>query len=230
MQNLQLNAKHRELNEFAKDLRAKGQLPAVLYGHNVKNENVTISATDFEKIFRAAGESTIVNLVIDSGQPHPVLIQDIQYHTLSHNPIHVDFYQVSMTEKLKASVAFEFINEAPAVKTLGGVLFKQLSEVQVECLPADLPHNIIVDISSLKTFEDAIHVKDLKLSDKVKVLAPADEVVVKVQPPRDIEKELTAAPTDEKAAVEATVAATDAEKAKAAAEKEEVKTAAEEKK
>lgn len=221
---MQLKASLREITTSPKTLRAEGKLPAVVYGHNIKNQNLTVNAVEFEKIFRHAGESTIVDLVTDDGKSHPVIIQDVQYHTLSHSPIHADFYVVSMTEKLKASIPFDFIGEAPAVKTLGGILFKQLSEVSVECLPADLPHNIPVELSSLKNLNDAIHIKDLVVSSKIKLLAPQDEVIVKVQPPRDIEKELAPAETDEKAAVEAVVAATDAEKAKAAAEKEEAKT------
>ena len=222
MQKIQVNAKLRDLKEQNKVLRKQGSIPAVLYGHNVKNQNLSINAVEFEKALKLAGESTIVDLSVD-GKNFPVLIQDVQLDNLSYRPMHADFYVVSMTEKLKANVVIEFVGEAPAVKTLGGVLFKQTSEIQVECLPADLPHNIVVDISVLKTFEDAIHVKDLKISGNVKVLSPADETVVKVQPPRDIEKELAPVVTDEKAAVEAVVAATDAEKAKAAAEKEEAK-------
>jgi large subunit ribosomal protein L25 len=222
MQKIQLNAKSRDLKEQNQVLRKQGTIPAVLYGHNVKNQNLSVNAVEFEKALKLAGESTIVDLVVD-GKTHPVLIQDVQLDNLSYRPMHADFYQVSMTEKLKANVVIEFVGESPAVKTLGGVLFKQLSEIQVECLPADLPHNVVVDISSLKTFADAIYVKDLKFSDKVKVLSSEEEVVAKVQPPRDVEKELAPAVTDEKAAVEAVVAATDAEKQKAAAEKEEAK-------
>jgi large subunit ribosomal protein L25 len=222
MQKIQLNAKSRDLKEQNQVLRKQGTIPAVLYGHNVKNQNLSVNAVEFEKALKLAGESTIVDLVVD-GKTHPVLIQDVQLDNLSYRPMHADFYQVSMTEKLKANVVIEFVGESPAVKTLGGVLFKQISEIQVECLPADLPHNVVVDISSLKTFADAIYVKDLKFSDKVKVLSSEEEVVAKVQPPRDVEKELAPAVTDEKAAVEAVVAATDAEKQKAAAEKEEAK-------
>lgn len=223
MQTLQITAKNRDLSLDAKTLRKQGQLPAVLYGHAVKNQALLVNAVEFEKVFKAAGESTIVNLMSEDGKTHPVIIQEVQLDRLSHRPIHVDFYQVSMTEKLKAYVVLEFIGEAPAVKTMGGVLFKQLNEVQVECLPADLPHNINVDISRLKTFDDAIYIKDLPVSGKVKILAPAEETVVKVQPPRDIEKELSQT-VDEKAVVEAALAATDAEKQKAAAEKEAGKT------
>ena len=120
-----------------------------------------------------------------------MLIHDVQIHYLTSVPTHVDFYQVSMTEKLKAKVALEFVGEAPAVKTLGGVLVKVLNELEVECLPADLPHNIIVNQESLKTLQDTLHVKDLKVDAKVKILTNSDELVIKVQPPRDVEAELS---------------------------------------
>src|SRR4029077_3576684 len=106
------------------------------------------------------------------GKTHPVLIHDIQNHYLTSRPIHVDFYEVSMTEKLKAKVALEFTGESGAVKTMGGVLVKVLNEVEVECLPADLPHNIAVSLEGLKTLQDSIHVKDLVIPAKVKVVPP----------------------------------------------------------
>lgn len=132
-----------------------------------------------------------MDLVTEDGKTHPVLIHDVQIHYLTSAPIHVDFYEVSMTEKLKAMVVLEFIGEAPAVKTSGGILVKVLNEVEVECLPADLPHNIEVNQESLKTLQDEIHVKDLKVSAKVKILTDANELVIKVQPPRDVEAELS---------------------------------------
>lgn len=212
MEKIQLKTKKRDLKSNLKKLRAHGEVPAVLYGHNVKNVSLVITKTDFEKTLKKAGESSIIDLLTDGSKIHPVLIHDIQYHYLTNEPIHVDFYQVSMTEKLKAKVTLEFIGEAPAVKTHGGVLVKVLSDVEVQCLPADLPHNISVDISALVEFSSTIHVRDLKVTEKVQILTPDDETVAKVQPPRDIEAEIakeTVAAEAEKAAVEAVVAATE---------------------
>ena len=190
MDKIELKAAVRDIKENLNKLRKGGRLPAVLYGHKVKNASLSLDAREFDKVLKKAGESTIVDLVVDGGKTHPVLIHEVQYHYLTSRPIHADFYEVSMTEKLKAKVVLEFIGEAPAVKTLGGVLVKVLNEVEVECLPADLPHNIEVKLDSLKTLTDSIHVKDLKVSSKVQILAPADEMVAKVQPPRDVEAEL----------------------------------------
>jgi large subunit ribosomal protein L25 len=164
-------------------LRKAGLLPAVLYGHKVETQDLELSEREFAKIFKLAGESTLVNLTVD-GQSRPVLIHEVQNHYLTDKPIHVDFYAVNMDEKLKAHVPVHFLGEAPAVKSLGGVLVKNLSEIEVECLPADLPHAIEVDISILDNFEKAVYVRDLKVSDKVQILTSADDMVTNVAAPR----------------------------------------------
>ena len=192
MDKFQLKATKRDLKATKPNkLRKEGSLPAVLYGHKVQNQALSINAREFDKVFKKAGESTIVDLLTDDGKNHPVLIHDVQNHYLTSVPTHVDFYEVSMTEKLKAKVALEFVGEAPAVKALGAVLVKIASEVEVECLPADLPHNIQVSLDGLKTLTDSIHVKDLQVPAKVKVLTSEEEMVAKVQPPRDVEAELS---------------------------------------
>jgi large subunit ribosomal protein L25 len=193
-------------------LRKDGKIPAVLYGHKVTAQNLELSAIEFMKAFRQAGESTIVTLAVD-GQNTPVLIHDVQNHYLTEQPIHIDFYAVNMTEKLTATVPIHFIGESQAVKALGGILMKNLSEVEVECLPSDLPSHLEVDISVLNTFEDAIRVSDLKTSAKVEVKAAPEELIVQVTPPRSEEelKGLDEKPVDvDVTAVEGVVKPTDA--------------------
>lgn len=205
MEKFQLKSEKRELNSRnAKPVFRAGNIPAELYGHNIDNIHVAVNAIEFEKVLRKAGESTIIELVMPEGGNKNVLIQDVQYHYLNGQPIHVDFFEVSMTEKLTATVAIEFVGEADAVRVLGGTLVKVLTEVEVECLPADLPQYFEIDISKLATFSDVIEVKDIPVSDKVKILAEPDELVVKVQQPRDMEAEL-APEVDEAAAVAAAV-------------------------
>ncbi|MDR3642892.1 MAG: 50S ribosomal protein L25 [Candidatus Doudnabacteria bacterium] len=203
MDKLQIKSTARDLKKsIPEKLRRAGKLPAVLYGNKVPNQNLTLDAREFDKILKKAGESTIVELLTEDGKTHPVLIHDVQIHYLSSVPTHVDFYEISLTQKLKAMVALEFTGEAPAVKTLGGVLVKILNEVEVECLPSDLPHNIVVALEGLKTLQDNLHVKDLKVPAKVKILTPADEMVIKVQPPRDVEAELAAPVVEDVSKVE----------------------------
>lgn len=191
MESIAITATKREVvGKPVEKLRKAGKLPAVLYGHNVKGAQLELNEREFAKVFKQAGESTLVNLTVD-GKSQPVLIQEVQRHYLRGNPIHVDFYAVNMSEKLKATVQLHFTGESLAVKSLGGTLVKNLSEVEVECLPGDLPHTFEIDISILNTFEDTIHVRDIQVSDKVKILANPDEVVTNVVPPRT-EEELKA--------------------------------------
>ncbi len=168
-------------------LRSTGQLPAVLYGHNTETQQLQVNEKDFAKTLKQAGESSVVNLIVD-GKTTPVLIHDVQNHYLNDQPIHVDFFAINMSEKIKVKVPLHFTGESLAVKSLGGTLVRNLLEVEVECLPTDLPREIEVDISSLNTFEDAIRVSDFKISDKVTILAPAEDVAVTVAPPRTEEE------------------------------------------
>ncbi|HVY67824.1 MAG TPA: 50S ribosomal protein L25 [Patescibacteria group bacterium] len=221
MDKQQLKAETRDLKANVKQLRKDGKLPAELYGHKVPNQHLTINAREFEKLLKKAGESTVVELVTADGKTHPVLIHDVQNHYLTSQAEHVDFYQISLTEKLKAMVPLEFTGESKAVKALGGVLVKVLNEIEVECLPADLPHNLTVSLESLQNLTDTIHVKDLAVPAKVKILAPAEELIIKVQPPRDVEAELATPVVEDVTKVEG--AAEEKPAAEPAAEKTEEK-------
>jgi large subunit ribosomal protein L25 len=188
MDQIAIVASKREVSgKRVKKIRAAGKLPAVLYGHNVKTTQIEVSEKDFSKAFKKAGESTIVNLVVD-GATTPVLIHEVQDHYLYGQPIHVDFYAINMAEKVKVKIPLHFLGEAPAVKALGGTLVKNLSEVEVECLPADLPHDIEIDISVLNTFEDAVRISDLKVGSKVTITVLPEEVIALVTPPRTEEE------------------------------------------
>lgn len=191
---LKISGKKREITgSRTAVLRRAGVIPAVLYGHKVE-ENVLLAVDkkEFEKTFKQAGENTLVELDVEQGAPHTVLVHDVQHDVLSGEIIHVDFYQVDLSEKITASVPLEFIGESNAVKELGGTLTKNMTEVKVEALPGDLPHSIVVDIGKLASFEDAVTLADLKVDiEKVKVEGTADMIIAKVQPPRS-EEELKA--------------------------------------
>ncbi|MDQ3018547.1 MAG: 50S ribosomal protein L25 [bacterium] len=205
MEKIQLKTQARDMSHRnAKHLYREGLIPGNLYGNNVPNVHVGINQIAFEKVLRKAGESTIIELLLPDGATRSVLIQHVEKHYMTTRPIHVDFYEVKMTEKLTATVQIEFIGESHAVKAMGGTLVKVLSEVEVECLPGDLPHQFDIDISTLKTFEDQITIADLKVSDKVEIKAESEEVIAKVQEPRDMEAEM-AEDIDEAAAVAAAV-------------------------
>lgn len=164
--------------------KAVGQLPVVSYGHDIAARNLWVAALDFKKIYRTAGESTIIELQVEGGKNTNVLIHNTQLDPMSGNFTHVDLLQVRMDEEIEAHIPLEFVGEAPAVKTLGGMLLKNTDEIVVSCLPADLPHSITVDISVLETFDDHISAADLKLSSKVKMLSEPEMIIAGVTPPR----------------------------------------------
>ncbi len=137
-----------------------------------------------------------------------MLVKQLQRHPISRQVLHVDFYQVRMTEKLRTSVALHFVGEAPAVKVTSGMLLTNVTAVEVESLPGDLPTSIEVDVSGLETLDDAILVSDLSLPSGVEVLTPGDEVVAKVLPPT-VEPEVTE--PEEVVAEEAPAAAAEGE-------------------
>ena len=172
-------------------LREEGVLPAVVYGRGFDPRSLSIDYHQFAKAFEAAGESTLLDLSIDQATPVKVLIQDVQRDPLTHAFVHVDFHQVRMDEKIKAEITLKFTGEAPAVKELSGILVTTMSALPVECLPADLVHEIEVNLSSLKTFNDAIHVADIAIPKGLTIMVPADEVIALIQEPR-AEKEFEA--------------------------------------
>ncbi len=185
---LTLTARKREKGN-PDSLRNKGVLPAVIYGPKVKPQPIQVDFKNFLEVYEKAGESTLISLDLE-GEKHTVLFYDISKDSLSGNPIHADFYQPILTEKVEATVPVVFEGEAPAVKDLGGTLVEEIQEVEVKALPQNLPHEIKVDVSALRTIDDEILVKDLNISQGVEILKEPDEIVVNVLPPQDVEKEL----------------------------------------
>ncbi|MFH1457211.1 MAG: 50S ribosomal protein L25 [Patescibacteria group bacterium] len=184
-----LNVKIKEnLNKRNDELRAEGWIPAVVYGHDFDNKSLAIKYADFEKIYRVVGESSLFDLSIEGENPVKVIIADIQKDSVSEKIIHIDFRKVHMNEKIKTEVEFEFINESPAVKNLGGILVKALDKLEISCLPGDLIQNIKVDLSKLSEIGSVIRVKDFKFPASVEVLAENEAAVVLVEAPKAEEK------------------------------------------
>lgn len=163
--------------------RPLGTIPAIVYGKGKSNQMLYVESQEFDKVFRRAGSSTIIGLDIE-GEGKKVLVQDVSHHPVKDKIIHIDFYEVSMKEKMTAYVPVVFVGESAAIIDKNGTLITNKDEIEVECLPADLPQKIEVDISVLDDFEKAIHVSDLVLSDKVEVKEDLEEVVATVEPPR----------------------------------------------
>ena len=162
-----------------KKLRAEGIVPGELYGKGIANIHVSVSVKELKAALLSAGESSVVNLVL-SGEKHPVLIHDIDKNPVTGEYYNVDFYEVNMKEKVTTHVPLVFIGESPAVKHLSGLLVTVMDEVEVEALPADLPPEITVDLSSLDELNKAIHLKDIILPNGVEITGEGEAVVVKV--------------------------------------------------
>lgn len=189
MAKINLKSKTRDATgKKVKKHRKEGLIPAVLYGNKIKAQNLWLDYLEFSKVYNQAGESTILELDIDGKNKAEVLIHAVQNDPMSGKFSHIDFFQVRMDQKIETEVPLEFVGESEAVKSLGGVLVKSLDTIPVSCLPADLPPKIEVDISVLKTFEDAIKIGNLGISEKVKVQIEPETVVANVAAPRSEEE------------------------------------------
>lgn len=173
-------------SKACRDLREEGKVPAVIYSEGKEAEMITVHVKEFEKTWKEAGESTIVTLT-GLDKDRSVIIQDVELEPLYGTPLHVDFYGVRTDREVTVEVPLVFDGVAPAEKELGGTLLKVLREIEVEALPKNLPKEIVVDISILKTFDDQILIKDIALPQGVKTTLEADEVVALVQEAREEE-------------------------------------------
>src|SRR3989344_4732656 len=195
---IELNAQKREIiGSGLNNLRKSGFIPAVLYGKGQESIPLQVSVKDFKKAFELAGESTLIFINVD-GQAYPTIIHDMSRDVISDSILHVDFYKVRLDEKIKAKVAVVFQGESPAVKDLGGIFVRNINELEIEAFPQDLPHEVVIDLSSLKNIGDQILVKDLKLDSKLNVVAEIEEIVATVQEPmsaEELEKALEAQTT-----------------------------------
>jgi len=160
-------------------LREKGILPAVFYGPKEASTPVTIPGAQFKKVWKEAGESSVI-ILKDGSNEHEALIYDIDIHPVTGEPRHVDFYVIEKGKKVEVSVALSFTGVSPAVKDKGGILVKVQREVKVEAAPRDLPREIVVDISKLVEPTDTIHAGDLALPKGVELKISPDEVVASI--------------------------------------------------
>lgn len=159
------------------------RVPAIVYGQGVTPLMVSVPKTEFSRVLSVAGSSSLLDLSIEGASPVKVVIKAVQVHPIAMTPYHIDFHQVRMDKELSAQIPLKFINDSAAVKVLGGTLIKSMDEVTVECLPADLPHEIEVDLAKLATFGDSITVATLVLPKGVKVQGELDATIATVAAP-----------------------------------------------
>ncbi|NWG35835.1 MAG: 50S ribosomal protein L25 [Chloroflexi bacterium] len=184
MEKVVLKASKRDVaGKQVKALRREGKLPAVIYGKHTEPINISLDAHSASLALAKATSSSIVILDVD-GKEYPALVREKQRDFIKNRLLHVDFLAVSLTEKLRATVSLHFVGVSTAVKDYAAVLVHNLEQFHVECLPTDLPEHIVVDISLLARVGDIIRVRDVAVSDNIRVLENPDTVVAVASAPK----------------------------------------------
>lgn len=180
-----LAAEHRELTgKKVARLRHAGRLPAVVYGHGIDSDSISVDAHEFEQLRRRTGPNALVDLSIDGKKPRPVLVSAVQVHPVNRRTLHVDLFLVRMTEELTVDVPLVAVGESPAVADQGGTLLHPSESVRIRALPDRLPQSIEYPVESLIDFDTAIYVRDLVIPADVTLVSDGDEIIAKVQAPR----------------------------------------------
>lgn len=201
-----LDAKERTIiGKEVKALRRDGETPVVIYGGDRKPLALTVDTHDFDLLYRHAGGNSIIAIDIEQAdgtkEKKNVLIHRVDIHPVTGKIIHADLLQIKMNEKITTNIPLKFVGDSIAVIEQSGSLLTPLTEVEVECLPANLPHEIEVDITPLVDFDSVIHVADLIVGEGVTVLTDPEAVVAHVEAPRSDEEleELEEAVVEEEA-------------------------------
>ena len=202
MEKVVLKATKREvLGRKVGALRRAGKLPAVLYGHGIESTPVTLEAHEAALKLSHVTSSSLMMIDLD-GKEYPALVREKQRDYLKNRLLHVDFQVISMTEKVTTKVGIELTGTAPAVKEFSAVIVTVLNELEVECMPQDLPARVVIDISGLTEVGAGIHVRDVVISDKVKILDDPAEMIVVASATRAEKVVVEEAPAEEEAAPE----------------------------
>jgi large subunit ribosomal protein L25 len=203
MEKVVLKATKREaLGRQVGALRRAGKLPAVLYGHGIESTPVTLEAHEAALKLSHVTSSSLMIIDLD-GKEYPALVREKQRDYLKNRLLHVDFQVISMTEKVTTKVGIELTGTAPAVKEFSAVIVTVLNELEVECMPQDLPARVVIDISGLAEVGAGIHVRDVVISDRVKILDDPAEMIVVASSTREEKVVVEEAPAEEEAAPEA---------------------------
>lgn len=180
MKRFQLTAEKRDhMGHQAKKVRTEGKIPGTVYGKNVTSVSVSIPQEAFETLYKEAGETGVIELVIGQ-EKRPVLVHTIQRDARSGAMVHIEFHQVNLSETVHANVPLRLVGESPAVLDKSGVLLTLLSEIEVEALPMDLPEAIEVDVSALAAVDSEIKVSDLPVPAKVTFVTDGAAAVVRI--------------------------------------------------
>jgi large subunit ribosomal protein L25 len=199
-------------------LRRQGKLPGVVFGHGFASRSVSVDAHAFELLRRRTQSTTLIDVKVDGESALPALIHGVQIHPVTRRPLHVDLFQVRMTEDINIDVPIVLRGEPEAVDKLGGTLFHALDVIKVRALPDRLPESFEVSVDSLVDFDAMIHVRDLTIPEGVTLLTDPDELVARVLPPRIEVEEVAPVEEVEEEIAAATAATAEAAEAPAGAE------------
>lgn len=175
---LALEVQPRGAHDSTETLRGRGVVPAVFYGPKEAATPISIDALKFERTWKQAGETTIITLK-GVGEDKDTLIHDVQFHPVTGKPLHADFYVLEKGKKIRIKVPLEFTGQAPAEK-LGHIIVKALHEIEIEVAPAELPHNLPVDLTLLQGVGDHITAAQIKVPPSAVLITDADEIVASV--------------------------------------------------
>ena len=182
MDKIELSATSRDvLGKKVRFLRRQGITPANLYGHKINSVPLQIDTVELKHTLARAGKSSLIALKLDSTKrAKMVIVRDVQREPVSGDLLHVDLYQVKMEEKVKLAVPLVLVGVAPAIRDRGGIMVQNMSAIEVECLPANMPQRIEVDLSVLEEIDQAVHVKDLSIDESVSVLTDPEQAIVQI--------------------------------------------------
>jgi len=167
------------LGKKVKQLRAAGIVPGEIFGHGFENKHISVAIKDFEKIYKQAGENTVITLISESGEKTPVLISRVERDLIKNIILSIDLYHVRKDEKIKTRIPIEYVGEDAIAKT-GNLLVKVLDEIEVEALPDKIPHSFVVDVSTLMNQGEGISVEDLKVEKDVKILTNKETIIATI--------------------------------------------------
>jgi large subunit ribosomal protein L25 len=192
---MQLNALPRQpLGKRSRRLVREGKVPAIVYGHNTEPTPIVLDRLEFQKVFVKSGRTHLVDLSIE-GRTEKVLVREIQTHPRRLGPIHVDFYQVNLQEKIEVEVPVHLVGESAAVKRGDADILQPMHSVRIEVLPSEIPEAFEVDLTPLEEIESELRVSELKAPKGVTILDDPEDLVVKIVHKRElkVEEEVPAA-------------------------------------
>jgi len=190
------------LGKKVAQLRRSGQTPANIFGHKIESTSVQADTVELTQLLRHSSRNAIINVSVEGeAVARTVVVRDLKRNAVTDELLHVDFYQISMTEKMRADVPVVLVGISEAVTTFGGVLLQMTEKIAVEALPADFPVQFEVDVSKITELEGSFHVRDLAIdAAKVTLHTELDVVLARVASPRVVVEET---PTAEAAAAPA---------------------------